>query len=54
MHPDCDHGNMLFERCPYSKWCYGGYTDVKIRKRMFKNFPGIEEAWQAGLEAAGD
>lgn len=56
MHPECQAGNFLYQRCPYSDICYGPATDVRIRRRMYGEFPGVEEAWEAGRIAieAGD
>lgn len=56
MHPECQAGNFLYQKCPYSGICYGSASDVRIRRRMYGEFPGVEEAWQAGRAAieAGD
>lgn len=52
MHPDCNRGNFLYERCPYSYICFGGKSDLAIRRKMFRDFPGVDELWQEGLRAA--
>jgi hypothetical protein len=46
MHPDCHAGNFLYQKCPYARTCYGESTPVQIRRRMYKTFPGVEEAWE--------
>lgn len=53
MHPDCDAGNFLYNRCAYAHHCFGTSTPVKIQRRMYKDFPGVEEAWQEGHRLAG-
>lgn len=50
MHPECVAGNMLWEKCVYSRHCYGHDTPVKIKRRMYKNFPGVDEAWEASKQ----
>lgn len=52
MHPDCQQGNFLFDRCPYSGVCFSTKaTPVRIQRRMYKNFEGVEAAWKEGNRA---
>lgn len=44
----CQAGQFLFEKCPWSYVCYGEHNDEQIRKRMYRDFPGVEEAWEEG------
>lgn len=55
MHPDCQAGTYLWERCPYKPLCYGNATPVQIRRKAYKDFESVETQWAIGkgLEAAG-
>lgn len=51
-HPDCNHGNFLYERCPFSGVCFNPkYEDSpqKLRAMAFRNFEDIDAAWEEGL-----
>jgi len=49
---DCQAGNFVYERCPYAHLCYSHrYDDVSLRRITFRNWEGIEHAWQAGHAA---
>jgi hypothetical protein len=50
-HPECHAGNFLYERCGYAQLCYGQKDTEEIRRLAYKDFDGIDAAWQAGLEA---
>lgn len=52
MHPECEAGNFLWNRCVYAHHCYGSATPVAIRRKMYKSFPGLEEAWREGNRVA--
>lgn len=47
MHPDCESGNFLWAKCPYARVCYGDKTSAQIRRKIYREFPGVEEAWEA-------
>lgn len=49
MHPECMAGNFLWNKCPYASWCYGTATPVKIRRKMYRDFPGVQEAWRDSI-----
>lgn len=53
MHPDCESGTWLFEKCPYSDLCYKTkeekLVDIVYRNRK-RPWPGLEEAWKRGNE----
>jgi hypothetical protein len=49
MHPDCQHGTFLYEKCPYRKLCYGRYTTTQIERIAYKGFPGVDALWKEGL-----
>lgn len=51
MHPDCQQGNFVYERCPYARICYGNKTPKQIRIRMYKQFPGVDEQWRRFVES---
>lgn len=44
----CTAGTILYEKCPWGHLCYGPKTDEQIRKRMYRDFEGIDAAWDAG------
>lgn len=47
---DCNNGSFLFEHCPFSSFCFGKHADneEKLRRLAFRNFEGIDEAWERG------
>lgn len=53
-HSNCNSGTFLYERCPFSNLCFGRYKDdpIKMRQLAFRNFEGIDEAWEKGLRDA--
>lgn len=52
MSDECDHGTLLYERCPYARWCYGDVQKVHVRRRLYRDFEGIDEEWEKGLRDA--
>lgn len=52
MHPDCSGGNYLWEKCPFSHLCYGSKTPSQVRRLAYKNFEGLDKAWERGVEDA--
>lgn len=48
MSPDCSAGTLLYERCPWAHVCFGNISPAKIQRRMYRNFPGVKEAWEEG------
>lgn len=48
MHPDCDKGNFLGDKCPFRGWCYGTKDDDEIEEEVFRNFSSVEELWEEG------
>lgn len=53
-HPDCQKGTFLYEKCPFAQVCYGANKDSpeRIRRLAFRNFAGIDEAWEAAMSGA--
>lgn len=46
-HPNCSHGSFLFDKCPFASLCFNKkYTDERIRRIAFRNFVGIDQAWE--------
>jgi hypothetical protein len=45
---DCQAGTMLFEKCPWASVCFGEHSPSQIRRRMYRDFPGIDEVWEEG------
>ena len=45
MHPDCQTGTFLFDKCPYSRICTKK-TNSQIQRLTYKNFPGVEVQWE--------
>jgi hypothetical protein len=45
---ECQSGTMLFERCPWAGACWGNKSLESVRKRMYRDFDGLEEAWLRG------
>lgn len=48
MHPDCDAGNFLWEKCPYANLCYGSLTPVQLTKKTYEGFQGVKAQWITG------
>lgn len=44
----CSAGTILYEKCNWGHICYGNKTPEQIRKRMYRGFKGIDEAWESG------
>jgi hypothetical protein len=47
---ECTNGVYLYEKCRYAHLCFGNVSEKKVRIRTYKDFPGIDEAWEAGHE----
>jgi hypothetical protein len=50
MHPDCEGGTYLWEKCPYRRLCYGCSVE-EATTETYVHFRGVDEAWEAGHEA---
>lgn len=50
MHPDCEGGTYLWEKCPHRRLCYGMEVEEATRE-TYVHFKGVDEAWAAGHEA---
>lgn len=48
MHPDCNNGNFLYNRCQYKGICFGNKTDRQIRREVYVDFPGVKALWKKG------
>lgn len=48
MSINCQAGNFLFEKCPWTHVCYGSKSDGAIERRMYRDFDSVEEAWARG------
>jgi CRISPR/Cas system-associated exonuclease Cas4 (RecB family) len=51
MHPECDAGNFLFEKCPYAGLCYGRKPEEQILREVYVEFPGVKRAYRRSFEA---
>jgi hypothetical protein len=49
MHPECEGGTYLWEKCPYRRLCYG-MEPAEARRETYVHFKGVDEAWAAGHE----
>lgn len=57
MHEDCDKGKFMYGKCPFKGICFGPDSDRQIRRKVYENFPGVEELWALGhavIEEHGD
>lgn len=52
MHEGCEQGNFLYEKCPYKNICFGSESVVKIQKRAYAGFEGLDPLWEQGLREA--
>lgn len=50
-HPNCRAGSFQYEKCPFAKLCYGEKTVTQVRKRVYRNFHGLDAAWEEGNRA---
>jgi hypothetical protein len=48
MHPDCDAGTYLWERCPYSGLCFGKMSKDQLTEHVYVDFKGVKEQWRTG------
>lgn len=48
---DCVQGNYLYEKCPYSRICYGRDDDRTIRRNMYRDFDSVDDLWRRGFDA---
>ena len=49
-HPDCDHGNFLFDRCQYRGLCWGNYDTDDLQEMAYQGFDGVQKQWERALE----
>lgn len=54
MHPDCRDGRYLYNRCPFSRHCYGQQTAAQVERVTFRGFPGISQLWEAGNDLTSE
>lgn len=52
MHPDCDHGNFLYGKCPFKSICWSNVSETKIQKIAYRGFDSVQGQWERGLELA--
>lgn len=50
IHPECDNGSFLYEKCPYKGLCFGTKTEASVERLAFRNFTSLDDLWQQGLE----
>lgn len=50
MHPECDNGSFLYDKCPFRRLCFGNATRAKLERLTFTDFPGVEALWELGIE----
>lgn len=50
MHPGCEAGNFLGNKCPYRGLCYGDLSPRQIRRKVYKDFAGVDDLWRQGIE----
>lgn len=49
MHPECENGNFLYNRCQYKGLCYGNKSNRQIQREVYVGFPGMEKKWAEGV-----
>lgn len=37
MHPECDHGTFLWNKCPFAHICFSGKSNAAIKRHAYKN-----------------
>lgn len=52
MHPDCEAGTYLWERCPWAGLCYGNLDRMEQEELAYNGFQGIDKQWEAGNREA--
>jgi CRISPR/Cas system-associated exonuclease Cas4 (RecB family) len=46
---DCSQGNFLYDRCPFSRWCWNrGISEEDVHSKMYDGFISVEETWNQG------
>lgn len=51
-HPECQRGNFVYDKCPYSRWCFGQREADEVSRIAYKSFQGLNASWEAGNTAA--
>lgn len=49
---ECQSGNFLYERCPFSHLCYGRLEHDELIELAYSTFVGVDRAWQRGHKIA--
>lgn len=50
-HHDCHNGQFKYGRCAYKHLCFGKLESHEVEAIAYKNFKGVEHAWEAGFAA---
>lgn len=44
-HVECRKGNFVYERCPFSRYCFGDMDEEDVETLMYKRFKGVQATW---------
>lgn len=50
MHPACDNGNFLANRCPFKGLCFGDMSTRQIQRLAYRDFTSMDDLWDQGME----
>lgn len=50
MHPECDRGNFLGDKCPFRGICYGNKDDDDIAEEIYKDYSNVRTLWKKGIQ----
>lgn len=53
MHPDCQAGTYMYEKCPWSSWCFGNMDHAEQEEAAYNIFDAVEAHWEEGHDIAG-
>lgn len=47
---ECSSGSFLYEKCPYSRLCFGRHDSTELQEMTYKNFNGTRVHWRRANE----
>lgn len=50
MHPECDNGTFLYNKCPFRNLCFGKSLK-QIERLAFEGFTSVDDLWVKGNKA---
>lgn len=50
IHPDCNNGTFLYNRCQYRSLCFGKTPPGQLTREVYVDFPGVKKLWKRGLK----